>query len=223
MLSENVLGTGFIAQQFSKTELNNITVYARGVSNTRPISKDDYQRDYRAVVDYLSTRDISSRLVYISSSDISTYQPYSKYLQHKYQIERLVLQQPNTCILRVPQVNNKKAPNSLLSTLQTKISNTEMIVVWSQIKRYPIKISDVSLCLDHLALLHTVSIIDARPKYGLTTDEIVKILDPNYKDIYIVEKKLSLYKGKDVYYLYDVEPTLKDPKYCTQAILEFMN
>lgn len=212
-----VVGSGYIAKAFARANNPGFSVYARGVSNTRQYSNQDFDQDLDALKRYLQKNDVE-KLIYISSSDLSEYQPFSRYLEHKARLEDLVRSYSNTIILRLPQVINSDNTRSLVSWLKYSIQNNLPINAWVGHKRYPLAFSDIQIFNDYIGAFPIGSVVDARPKFGLTTREIVDILKPGYPNIIDLEFPVHPSLNEGPIYLFEHSKKLNDSSYCAHTI-----
>lgn len=214
-----IIGSGLIADSVKTSLKLPINIYAKGISNSRVYSDADYVRDERELVNFLG-QNSESLTCYISSSDLSIYEPFGKYLEHKKKLESIVLAFPNTMIIRMPQiVTIPIVEKSLLGWIIGCIERDEKIKCWSDVKRYPLHKDLIPIIYSKCDYLSAGVILDIRPKEGLTTQEIVNILNPNYINYEIEKIDIKKCKNDDrIIYSHMYDKTLSDSLYCQNLI-----
>ena len=88
-----VVGTGLIAKAFLEYENDdNIIVFASGVSNSKEISIDEFDREKLLLNDYLEKYGKNKHFIYFSTCSIyDTYFERSEYSKHKINMEKILM------------------------------------------------------------------------------------------------------------------------------------
>lgn len=149
-----IVGSGLIANAFSKQFANHPAywIYAAGVSNSQCVDADSFARERLQLTDALQSSQSADAFIYFSTC--SVYDPlalHSAYVQHKLEMERLVLSHARYLIARLPQVAGRtNNPNTLLNHLYSKICNDDHITSWRHASRNIIDVDDVALILTEI-------------------------------------------------------------------------
>lgn len=222
-LEKKSVGSGFISSLVERCTLpRDVIVYAAGVSNVGSTSQDDYYRDRRRLQSFVNGA--TTNFVYVSSSDLSEYEPFTRYLRHKQELEEIVLASCKGIIFRAPQVICRKSERlSFLGSFNESIKNKKEITVWSDILRKPIDADDVVKSFSVIKSLKPNAIVDIAPKHGILASDVVKLLDPSYRNITLVKKSPKLKRSNDnIVYAYNTIKSLADVNYCEMVIKNAM-
>ena len=191
-----IIGSGLVAQGFSKyfATLDNIWVYAAGVSNSTCANKNEFLRERLRLTDALNQANPTDTFLYFSTCSI--YDPdvlYSPYVQHKLAMEKLVSKHERFLIFRLPQVAGRTPnPHTLLNYLYARIKRNESFSLWKNSKRNIIDIDDVATVVSKIV------------KDVSNFNMIFNIANiHNYSIMNIVESIESLVRKKAVYEIFE--------------------
>lgn len=142
-----LIGSGLLAQAFAPSFLQrvNVCVYAAGVSNSACSDANEFMRERQRLSEALEHAHQFDTFCYFGTcSAIDPELIKTPYVQHKLDMERLVLSHPNYLILRLPQVaGTTPNPHTLLNFLYARISRSESFSLWRKAKRNIIDVADV--------------------------------------------------------------------------------
>lgn len=146
-----IIGNGLLAQAFAPLYANEPQhlIFASGVSNSQETCADAYTRERQLLTKALDQKNC---IVYFSTCSIEDPQLLdTPYVQHKLNMEQLVVSAEKSAIFRLPQVvGHTKNPHTLTNYLFNKISSRSPFTVWQHARRNLIDIDDVvgiSRCL----------------------------------------------------------------------------
>lgn len=142
-----IVGNGLLASCFAEYQLvDDVCIFASGVSNSSEISIGKFQREIDLIDDTLSSLEDNVVFVYFSSCSIyDTTLKDSSYVKHKLAVEnKLLSEKSNTLIFRLPQLaGNSRNKNTLLNYLSYHICNDREISILRNAKRNIIDVQDV--------------------------------------------------------------------------------
>lgn len=143
-----IVGTGLIARAFlrRKARLDNVCVYAAGVSNSTCSDEREYVRDRLRLQKSMATLDGSVLLVYFSTCSVED--PWSKagrYVVHKRDLEHMVEDRNGpSVVIRASQVAGfTPNPHTILNYLYARISRSERFDLWQRASRNIVDVEDV--------------------------------------------------------------------------------
>ena len=140
-----IVGTGLLARAFSPRFGGDpkVAIFASGVSDSSEVRGAEFARERELLLELLQST--VERLVYFGSCDAAAVNGMlTPYLQHKKQMESLVLVRPGGLVLRLPQVVGKVGnPHTLAHFLRDRILSGEHFTVWKNAERNLVDIDDV--------------------------------------------------------------------------------
>lgn len=152
-----IVGTGLIASAFFPLaeQLNDVCIYAAGVSNSNCSDQKEFLRDELRLTNTLNQFNKNDIFVYFSTCSIFDPEAVNTfYVQHKLKMELIVQMHPKFLVLRLPQVVGKTSnPYTLLNFLFAHISCSKRFGLWQNAKRNIIDVDD--LVLTTLELIKT--------------------------------------------------------------------
>jgi nucleoside-diphosphate-sugar epimerase len=177
-----IVGSGLIANAFIQytSVLDDVCIYAAGVSNSSCLDEDEFARERQRLQLAIGN---AGRRVFVYFSTCSIDDPWSRttrYVAHKRDMESLVRAHAPFLIVRLPQVAGRTPnPHTLLNHLYARIRRSERFDLWHRASRNVINVDDVaSLAVDLLlherARSETINI--ANPNNSTMT-EIVRTLE----------------------------------------------
>lgn len=149
-----IIGTGLIARAFFPRSalIDNMCIYAAGVSNSSCRDPLEFSRDQSRLVETMAS--LASDMLFVYVSTCSVHDPGSKassYVAHKIKLEQIAQQRNgDTLILRLPQVaGHTPNPHTVLNYLYARIARSERFDLWSRATRNIIDVEDaVDITLD---------------------------------------------------------------------------
>lgn len=143
-----IIGSGLIACAFASinAQLQNVCVYAAGVSNSSCTDAHEFLRDQQRLADALSKFRQVDAFVYFSTCSIFDADALNTpYVQHKLAMELMVRTHFRHMVLRLPQIAGKTPnPHTLLNFLYARISRSESFNLWQKAKRNIINVDDIA-------------------------------------------------------------------------------
>jgi len=214
-----LIGNGFISKCLSGLcTSDDIAIYARGVSNSKEISEYECRRDLVEFKCYLKKLEVEN-FFYLSSSDLSTYEPFSRYLLHKKDMEEIALSEPKCTVLRLPQIIGQgMGKNSLVSYFKKAILSKSSIELWDAPLRYPINSNDLSYIIENILYKKNERIVDIRPLYGLTPKQILTLIDSKFYLYSEVKKDLKKAQKNKITYAHLSIEKISQKNYCNSVI-----
>jgi len=141
-----IIGNGLIAKAFSRHYAADpfVTIFAKGVSNSGEADVSAFLRERVLLLDVMESA--PGKLVYFSSCAVADVEDApSAYLQHKLEMERLVLASGGNTVFRLPQVVGKSGnATNLANHLYHHIASGKSFLVWSGAERNLIDVEDVA-------------------------------------------------------------------------------
>lgn len=179
-----IIGSGFIANSFAKyySDHSGICIYAAGVANSQSVNFDEFERDRVRLDLALKAYGKLEKFIYISTCSAGDPLASSMYIEQKRMFEGMVLQCPNSLIIRLPQLaGHSNNPHTLLNYFKNKISNKEIFAVQKNALRNILDIEDVVKIalqiLEKQNALNGVSILNIANPISVAPLEIVKIFE----------------------------------------------
>ncbi len=146
-----IIGNGFIGSKLrSHCFLNDGVIYARGASNGLELNDEEKARDFRLLKAELE-RYQRKRFFYISTCSVhDIHQRYfSTYVRHKLNLERMVTNNQNSYVVRLPNlVGRNQNPNNLFSYFVRNLSQKIPIEIWRGAYRNFLNSDDLGRFLD---------------------------------------------------------------------------
>ena len=152
-----IIGSGLIAKAFSQclNTLDDICIYAAGVSNSGCSDLSEFEREQVRLLEAIQQQPAETLCVYFSTCSI--YDPSLKdspYVLHKIRMESLVKECDRYLILRLPQVVGRTPnPHTLLNYLFARIIRSERFTIWGGATRNIIDVEDVVRVASDLILV----------------------------------------------------------------------
>ncbi len=187
-----VIGNGQIAQRFKSLKIDDVCIFASGVSNSNCNNYKEFEREKKLLLDILKNYK-DKKIIYFSSCALSSSDYLKKpYYIHKKNMEEMIItNSKNYYIFRLPQLfgDLRKHP-TLINFLYYSIINKKKFIVYSEAYRYVIEINDVYTLVENFLKYHKPNlVIDLANNYRYKVIEIVKIfekligIDANYQMI----------------------------------------
>ena len=180
-----VIGNGLIGKAFKSNCLQDVIIFASGVSNSKNLDKVLFEKEWRLLKTVISENSNHKQLVYFSSYSIDDEQEKeSLYVKHKLQIEEYIQQNTSSyLIIRTGNIVGHSTNNhTIFNFLLNKIKNAAPFELWLNAVRN-------FLDIDHLVLM-----VNELIKKGVM-NEICYVLNPvDYKITDIVAAFEKHYK-----------------------------
>jgi len=151
-----IIGNGLLAKAFTPAFAaeHGVLVFASGVSNSQEKNPEPYARE-RALLE--QALDTERFIIYFSTCSVDDpEQAHMPYVQHKQQMEALILERARQkAIFRLPQVvGGTPNPHTLTNYLHAQISSGARFKVWTHARRNLIDVDDVAAVVCHLVRTH---------------------------------------------------------------------
>ena len=142
-----VIGNGQLAKIFinSSMNLNNVCIFASGVSNSSCIDEKQFEREKNLLIDTLKSSS-DKKIVYFSSCALSAPEyPKNDYYKHKTNMELLIKEYSNNYyIFRIPQLfGDLILHKTLINFIYKSIEHNHKFNIYDEAYRYVIEINDV--------------------------------------------------------------------------------
>jgi len=184
-----IIGSGIIAKAFKElyTDNESCIIFASGVSNSKETRKEAFQRENELLDKILN---LKKKIIYFSTTSLSCDKKYyNPYQEHKFNIEKKLLQY-NSTIFRLPQIiGNNQNKNNLIPYIYNCIKQGTTFDLYINFKRSLLDVYDV------------VRIVNAiiKSNYNIQNNRF-NIINPKYYDILeIVQTFENLLKLKGDY------------------------
>jgi len=144
-----IIGRGDIASVIQ--DRDGAIFFASGVSNSSEIRESEYDRERKLLL----SQDKSKCLFYFSSIaiDFTDKLKYSRYLQHKKEMEDLVKQHfKNYNIIRIGNITWGNNPNTFLNFIKNKLKNNEPVDIRTDEIKYMVDKEHIILMTNNLPL-----------------------------------------------------------------------
>lgn len=218
-----VIGNGQLAKIFlnSNIDLNNVCIFASGVSNSSCIDINQFQREKKLLLETLKNNS-DKKFVYFSSCALSAIEyPKNNYYAHKLNMENIIKEHSNSYyIFRIPQLfGDLILHKTLINFIYKAIEHNHKFIVYNEAYRYVIEINDVlklvesyliydSGCLTlDIANSFRYKVIDIvqifekflnkKANYEIVNNEDKYILDLTSLENFIKEKGIDIKFGED--------------------------
>lgn len=195
-----VVGSGLLASAFAEYTTNeDIVIFASGVSNSKEISREEFDREKLLLNDYLEKYGKNKHFIYFSTCSVyDTYFERSEYSKHKINMEKIIIEKAFSYnIFRLPQVLGNNNKNQLIGFLYESIKMEKSFQLFD-IERNIIDIKDVFILVDkilkeNIFKNHIINI--ANPK-NIKVLDLVNILENiiDKKAKYSIVKKSGEFK-----------------------------
>lgn len=166
IIGSGLIGNAFISKQESLAE---VCIYAAGVSNSTCLYDDEFRRDHDRLQETIQSVQAGHLFVYFSTCSVEDPSMCnSRYVVHKFELEKLVRLRKRFLIVRLPHVAGKSPnPHTLLNFIYSRIVRAERFDVWRFASRNVIDIDDVSrivldLIFEERACNETINVANTR-------------------------------------------------------------
>lgn len=157
-----------------------VTVFASGVSNSQETSQESFRRERELLQSHLS-QPRKSDFIYISTCSVTnSLQDSSPYIEHKKEMEKLTLSEPNTSIIRLPNVvgpsGNKR---NLVNYFVDAVVSGEKIFVQNLAKRYLLGVDEMTSLIGAYISQGTENgaIVEFAPPFSTPVVELVRQIE----------------------------------------------
>jgi nucleoside-diphosphate-sugar epimerase len=180
MSENNLIGNGLVATALQAIKKNHqeFVFYASGVSDSEESKRKEFLREKHLLLQTIKQNQFR-RIVYFSTCSIySNKSNSSPYINHKIEMEGMVLNSNGGLVLRVPQlVGNSGNKNNLFRYLYDSIKNEKPINVLVNAERNIIDIDDMVFIISKILNpdLKSKIINIAKPKNDKVSDIVLKI------------------------------------------------
>ena len=198
MNNKIIVGSGQLAKCFMKTSLNHVVVFASGVSSSKCVDIEEFQREEDLLFKHLKLIK-DKKFIYFSSCALSVNDyELNDYYKHKKNMENLIKKYfDNYYIFRLPQlIGDLTKHTTLISFLYNSIIDEEKFNVFHKGYRYVIEIEDVRKIVEsYLVNKQSCITIDIANPCRYRVLKIVNILESllRKKAIYEVVSKEDMY------------------------------
>lgn len=219
-----VVGNGAIAKIFVNFKNDNYIIFASGVSNSLEIDENEFKREENLLKKII--KECPNKVI-IYFSTVSVYTKKTKYTAHKLNIEKILKNNSNYLIIRIPQLISKEGnKKNLINFLIEAIKNDKKIFLEKETERSIIDIEDLKSI--------TEFIVEKKIKnkiYNLSGFEFIKITKIvniienflNKKAIKIlIDKSSKIYKHNSFIFR-KKELNLKNNGYIENTILKYLS
>lgn len=153
-----IIGNGLIAQRLKSAQLSErVLVLASGVANSQESNESEFKREEDLLLG-LSEKYSYKIAIYFSTTSIYSEKPFTPYVQHKLNMEKLVGEKFNDyLILRLPiVVSNKNNSNQLFGYIRESIKNQSVLTCHKNACRNLLDVDAIpivlNLILDNICL-----------------------------------------------------------------------
>lgn len=175
-----VVGDGLLARLFKEySEVNDIIIFASGVSNSSEINENEFQREISLIHKYSINY---QKKLFVYFSTCAFYDKYflpTPYLNHKKRVEEFISNSfSNYIILRIPQIIGSFNKNQLLGYINHHILLKKRFVLY-EIERNLIDLNYLLTVLNHILKykLYQNCILNIAFPYNISVIEIVEIFE----------------------------------------------
>ena len=211
-----IVGTGLIGSSLFRIDVPEVTVFSSGVSNSQETSQESFQRERELLQGHLR-QPRENHLIYISTCSVNnSLQDSSPYTLHKKEMENLTLSEPNTSIVRLPNVvgpsGNKR---NLVNYFVDAVVSGEKIFVQKLAKRYLLGVDEMTALIG--------AYMSQEPKNGAIVEFAPPFSTPAIELVRQIEQILGLEGNVEIVgggssYLVDFKDTAR---YSKAAGVEF--
>jgi len=195
-----IIGNGLIANAFKNSNIDhsNLIIFASGVSNSKEIRLEEYERELKLLTEVISQEEYK-KLIYFSSCSVSS-TSQSEYNKYKSRIELFIQEAvDNYLILKLPNVVGKAASNNqLVNYFYNSLLNQREIILNTDCIRHLIDVADLPSIVELLVKLEPNSkIISVAFDNGVSVNEIIRHLESALGATFNNLKKIQ--SGNDYY------------------------
>jgi dTDP-4-dehydrorhamnose reductase len=138
-----IIGNGLIANSFKDVDIDNIIIFASGVSDSKSEDINEFDREKVLLLSTISNNS-DKKLIYFSTCDFYDSKKSSEYLKHKFQMETLVREKCKSWIIfRVSQIIGSGNKKNLLFNFTLNIIKNNRFDLYTNFDRNLIDIEDV--------------------------------------------------------------------------------
>lgn len=169
-----IIGNGMIARSFISYNIENICIFASGISNSIKINEEDCKREYRLLKNTVKKN--KKVLIYFSTTSVNN--SNTLYVKHKIKIEKYITNNTKDyIILRLPNVVGKtKNKYQLLPYMYDKLINKQNIIIKKNVYRDLLDVDDIPKIVDYLMIKKIRGIINVSLNNIIEVIDIVKYL-----------------------------------------------
>ena len=175
-----IVGTGLIGSSLISVDLPGVTVFASGVSNSQENSQDSFFRERKFLQGHLE-QPRENHLIYISTCSVrESLEALSPYILHKKEMENLTLSEPNTSIIRLPNIvgpsGNRK---NLVNYIVDALVSGKKIFVQELAKRYLLGVDEMTSLIGAYISKgpETGAIVEFAPPFSTPVTELVRQIE----------------------------------------------
>jgi nucleoside-diphosphate-sugar epimerase len=142
-----IVGSGLLAKGFLRSfgDRTDVCMFASGVSDSRSVDADSFERERNALESALEAHRLVQRFVYFGTCSVyEVGDAATPYKTHKLAMEKKVLSHEGGIVFRLPQIAGRSQNQAtLLNHLSTHILLGKSISVWRYAERNIIDIEDI--------------------------------------------------------------------------------
>lgn len=221
-----IVGTGLIGSGLLGVEMPKVTVFASGVSNSQETSQENFWRERELLHSHLG-QPRENHLIYISTCSVSDpFQVSSPYILHKNEMEKLTRSEPNTSIVRLPNVVGPRGnKRNLVNYIVGAIVSGEKVFVQELAKRYLLGVDQMAALIGAY-ISHgpeNGGIVEFAPPFSTPVIDLVRQIE----EILGLEGDVELVAGGSSYLvdfkdtaLYSKSARIEFPENYTNSILK---
>ena len=176
-----VVGNGQLAKIFQNSDiLNEVCIFASGVSNSSCIDINQFQREKKLLLETLKNNS-DKKFVYFSSCALSAIEyPKNNYYEHKRNMEDIIKEYSHSYyIFRIPQLfGDLILHKTLINFIYKSIEHNHKFNIYDEAYRYVIEINDVRKLVEIYLIQHNSCLtIDIANPYRYKVLDIVQIFE----------------------------------------------
>lgn len=203
-----IIGNGLIAKSFKKEKnyFKNVIIFASGVSNSKNINFKEFKREKKLVIKLLKKKK-NKIFIYFSSLDIFR-KIKTPYINHKINLEKLLIKEKNVLIIRLPQlIGNSKNKYTLFNFLKQNLKKNKKIIIYKNFYRNFVDVEDVVKSIKKLKLkIKKFNKLNLFNKKSIKISEIVNFF-VNHK---IIKNKIFKFNYSQDLHYYKMSKFYKD-------------
>ena len=176
-----VVGNGQLAKIFQNSDiLNEVCIFASGVSNSSCIDINQFQREKKLLLETLKNNS-DKKFVYFRSCALSAIEyPKNNYYEHKRNMEDIIKEYSHSYyIFRIPQLfGDLILHKTLINFIYKSIEHNHKFNIYDEAYRYVIEINDVRKLVEIYLIQHNSCLtIDIANPYRYKVLDIVQIFE----------------------------------------------
>ena len=178
-----IYGNGMLANAFSKhTDIrSDICIFASGVSDSGCEDETEFRRERILLEKSLKENASANYFIYFSScSIIDRSISDSPYVNHKLQMESLVLKHPQSIVFRLPQVIGPRGnPKNFVNFLYRSIKEDREFELWEKATRNIIDVDDVVEIVKYYidGVSNGDNIVNVANPFNYSVIEVVNVIE----------------------------------------------